>query len=79
MKRDFLEEEMYDLVRDYFQDLGYNVQGEVRSCDVTALKEDTLVILELKKSLSLELLLQAVKRQKLGDLTYVCVLSLIHI
>ncbi len=73
MKRDFLEEEMYDLVRDYFQDLGYNVQGEVRSCDVTALKEDTLVILELKKSLSLELLLQAVKRQKLGDLTYVCV------
>lgn len=73
MKRDFKEEDMYDLVRDYFQDLGYKVNGEVRSCDVTAMKEDTLIILELKKSLSMELLIQAVKRQKLGDLTYVCV------
>lgn len=73
MKRDFLEEDMYDLVHDYFSSLGYKVQGEVKSCDVTALKDDTLVILELKKSLSMELLLQAVKRQRLGDLTYICV------
>lgn len=49
MKRDFKEEDMYDLVRDYFLELGYKVNGEVRSCDVTAIKEDTLIILELKK------------------------------
>ncbi len=73
MKRDFKEEDMYDLVRDYFLELGYKVNGEVRSCDVTAIKEDTLIILELKKSLSMDLLIQAVKRQKLGDLTYICV------
>lgn len=73
MKRDFKEEDMYDLVRDYFKELGYKVNGEVRSCDVTAVKDDSLIILELKKSLSMELLIQAVKRQKLGDLTYVCV------
>lgn len=73
MKRDFKEEDMYDLVCDYFLELGYKVNGEVRSCDVTAIKDDTLVILELKKSLSMELLIQAVKRQKLGDLTYICV------
>lgn len=64
---------MYDLVRDHFTDLGYRVQGEVKSCDVTALKEDLLIILELKKSLSMELLIQAVKRQRLGDLTYICI------
>ena len=73
MKRDFLEEDMYDLVSDYFQSLGYKVDGEVKACDVTALKDDTLVILELKKNLSVQLLLQAVKRQRLGDLTYIVV------
>lgn len=73
MKRDFLEEDMYDLVSDYFQGLGYKVHGEVKSCDVTALKDDTLVILELKKNLSVQLLIQAVKRQRLGDLTYIVV------
>lgn len=73
MKRDFLEEDMYELVRDHFLTLGYSVHGEVRACDMTALKDDTLVILELKKSLSMELLVQAVKRQRLGDLTYICV------
>lgn len=73
MKRDYLEEDMYDVVKDHFVSLGYQVQGEVRACDVIAVKEDTLIILELKKSLSLELLVQSVKRQKLGALTYLCV------
>lgn len=73
MKRDFLEEDMYDLVSEYFINLGYKVHGEVKSCDVTALKGDTLVILEMKKSLSMQLLIQAVKRQRLGDLTYIVV------
>ena len=73
MKRDYLEEDMYDLVRDYFLEMGYRVNGEVRSCDVTCMKDDTLIILELKKSMSMELLMQAVKRQKMGDLTYICV------
>ena len=73
MKRDFLEEDMYDLVSEYFINLGYKVHGEVKSCDVTALKDDTLIILEMKKSLSMQLLIQAVKRQRLGDLTYLVV------
>lgn len=73
MKRDFLEEDMYDLVSNYFQELGYKVNGEVKACDITALKGDTLIILELKKNLSVQLLIQAVKRQRLGDLTYVVV------
>lgn len=73
MKRDFLEEDMYDLVRDHFQELGYQVHGEVKDCDVTAMKEDALIVIELKKTLSVDLLMQAVKRQKISDLTYICV------
>lgn len=73
MKRNFLEEAMYDVIRDHFTDLGYEVHGEVKDCDVTATKDGELIILELKKSLSMTLLIQAVKRQKIGDFTYLCV------
>ncbi len=73
MKRDYLEEDMYDLVRDHFKALGYQVHGEVKDCDVTAFREDALIVIELKKSLSVDLLIQAVKRQKVSDLTYICV------
>ncbi|PKK38830.1 hypothetical protein ABB02_01918 [Clostridiaceae bacterium JG1575] len=73
MKRNYREEDLYPLVRAHFEALGYRVRAEVHSCDVVALKQDSVVVLELKKSLSLELLLQAVKRQKIADLTYICV------
>ncbi len=73
MKRDYQEEDLYKYIEEYFRDLGYKVNGEVHSCDVTAVKDDVLIIIELKKALSMELLIQAVKRQKLGDLTYMVV------
>lgn len=73
MKRDFLEEDMYEYIKSYFEDLGYKVHGEVKSCDMTATKEDKLLVFELKKSLSIDLLIQGVKRQKISDLTYICV------
>lgn len=73
MKRDFLEEDMYEHISTYFLDLGYVVHGEVKSCDMTATKGDRLIVFEFKKSLSLELLIQGVKRQKISDLTYLCV------
>lgn len=73
MKRDYLEEDMYESIKYYFTNLGYVCHGEVKSCDMTAQKDDKLIILEFKKSLSIELLIQATKRQKISDLTYLCV------
>lgn len=73
MKRDFLERDMYDLVKDHFEKAGYKVHGEVKNCDITATKEGELIILEMKKSLTVDLLLQGVKRQRLADLTYLCI------
>ncbi len=73
MKRDFKEEDMYPAVKSYFEALGYRVNAEVKDCDVTATKDDTLIILELKKSLSLDLFIQAVRRQKIADLTFMVV------
>lgn len=53
--------------------MGYKVNAEVMDCDVTASREDELIIIELKKNLSVALLAQALERQKTGAEVYVAV------
>lgn len=69
----FKEEDLYRPIADYFQNLGYEVRGENNYCDLTAMKGQELIIVELKKNLSVELLLQGTKRQKIADLVYIAI------
>jgi hypothetical protein len=73
MKKEYLEEDLYKPVYDFFVANGYEVRGEVNHCDVCAYKGEKVIIVELKKHLSVDLLAQAVKRQKISDLVYVAV------
>lgn len=68
-----LEEDLYKPVHDFLEKQGYTVRAEVNYCDVSAVKGDELIIVELKRNLSVALLSQAVKRQKVSDLVYVAV------
>lgn len=68
-----LEIDLFKPVSDYFIKEGYTVRSEVKDCDITAIKNEELVIIELKRHLSVDLLAQAVKRQKTADLVYVAV------
>lgn len=72
-KKKLNEEELYAPVRSYFEGLGYTVNGEVLHCDVTAVKENVLVVIEMKTSLNLDVILQAVQRQKVADFSYIAV------
>ena len=67
------ETDVYKPVHDYLEALGYNVQGEVKGCDMAALLGDELVVVELKTSFNLKLLSQAVKRQRAADSVYVAI------
>lgn len=67
------EEDLYPPVRGYFEKLGYTVNGEVMHCDVTAVKDNTLVVIEMKTSMNLDVILQAVQRQKIADFAYIAV------
>ncbi|ERI93077.1 hypothetical protein HMPREF1982_01898 [Clostridiales bacterium oral taxon 876 str. F0540] len=69
----FLESDLWKPVRDLFIDKGYTVRSEVKDCDIVAIKGEELVIIELKRNLSVDLLSQAVKRQKSADLVYIAV------
>lgn len=73
MKNDFLEEDLYKPIHDFFVQEGYEVRSEVNFCDICATKDDQITIIELKKNLSVDLLAQAVKRQKIGDFVYIAV------
>ncbi|MBM7583489.1 hypothetical protein JOC86_000026 [Bacillus pakistanensis] len=67
------EVDLYKPIQQYFTNKGYEVHGEVKHCDVAAVKGEELVIVELKRNLTVELLVQAAKRQRLTDLVYIAI------
>jgi hypothetical protein len=71
-RKDSLREtDLYAPVRDFLAAQGYTVRGEVGGCDVTAVKGDDLIVIELKRDFSTSLLVQATQRQRIADSVYV--------
>jgi hypothetical protein len=69
--RKLSETDLYRPVRDYLLAQGYTVRAEVNHCDITAVKGDELVVIELKKAFGTALLIQAAQRQRITDSVYV--------
>ena len=67
------ESGLYGPVRDYLEKLGYEVKGEVKDCDITAMRDGELIVVELKRGFTLELVYQAIDRQRVADGVYVAV------
>lgn len=67
------EYELFEPVKYIFTELGYQVNAEVKNCDMTATKNGELIIIELKRNLSVSLLSQAVNRQKTGADVYIAI------
>lgn len=66
-----LEVDLYKPIQRYFSSEGYEVYGEVKDCDMAAVKGEELVIIELKLTLSVDLLIQAANRQRITDQVYI--------
>jgi len=68
------ESELYPPVKSFLQSQGYTVKGEIGDCDVVAVRgdEDPLIV-ELKKSITLDLLFQGIDRQQITDKVYLAV------
>jgi len=67
------EADLYEPIQKHFSKQGYRVNGEVHDCDLTAVKDEELIIVELKLNLNIDLLLQATRRQRLTDLVYIAI------
>lgn len=70
------EAEMGEPVMNYFRSMGYEVWCEIpfyqRVVDIVAMKEDMLVAIELKRSFTRGVMLQAVQCQLFSHQTYCC-------
>lgn len=70
------EAELYPPVKRLLERQGYEVKGEVGACDVVAVRDSAApVIVELKRSFSLELVFQGVARQRLSDRVYLAAVT----
>lgn len=68
-----LEMHLYQPLYNYLSAQGYTVRSEVKNCDITAVKGDELIVVEMKRSFNATLLMQAVQRQRLVDSVYVAI------
>lgn len=68
-----VETDLYPLLRTYLAAQGYKVRGEVKHCDIAAVKGDDLIVVEMKVTLNLALVAQGVRRQQMTDSVYLAV------
>jgi len=69
----FRETDLDPPVRAFLEARGYAVRGEVHACDLVAVRGEELLVVELKRGLSVDLLMQAVDRQRLSPAVYVAI------
>ena len=68
-----LEKDMYESIKKHLEKLGYSVKAEVHDADIMALKDDVVIIVEMKKSLNTTLMYQGCKRQRISDYVYLAI------
>ena len=70
---DFKETDLYEPIRAFLEEEGYQVQAEVKDCDIAAVKDGQLLIVELKKAFNLKLVYQGLERQSLTEQVFVAI------
>ncbi|MDO4531633.1 MAG: hypothetical protein Q4C06_06590, partial [Bacillota bacterium] len=70
---DFKETDLYAPIRSFLEEEGYQVQAEVKDCDIAAIKDGQLIIVELKKAFNLKLVYQGLERQSLTEQVFVAI------
>ncbi len=70
-----LEKDMFLPIKRFLTELGYDVKAEVKNVDIVAMKGEQVLIVEMKKSLSLKLLYQGCNRQKMYEDVYLAILN----
>ena len=68
--------EVYPAVKRFLEAAGFDVKGEVKGCDIVAVRAGdqlTLTIVEMKLGFTLELLLQGADRMRAADEVWLAV------
>jgi hypothetical protein len=68
-----LETELFQPVKEFLENQGYQVKAEIGAIDVFAMKRDESIAIELKTSITLKLIYQAIERQKIADSVFIAI------
>jgi hypothetical protein len=69
----YKETDLYEPIRRLLDGQGFTVRGEVKGCDIAAVKGEALWIVEMKLTANLKLVFQAMERQAATDWVFVAV------
>lgn len=67
------ESMLYEPVKAFFSRQGFEVRSEIEGRDLVAVRDETIVVVELKRTFNLTLLLQGVERQRSADYVYLAI------
>jgi hypothetical protein len=67
------ETDLYAPVKEYLLNQGFTVRGEVRDCDLAAVKNGELLVVELKVAFNLDLVIQGNERKRICDNVYLAI------
>lgn len=70
-----LEKDLYQSIKNHLEKLGFQVKAEVLDADITAVKDDSVIIVEMKKTLNTTLMYQGTKRQRISDYVYLAIVK----
>jgi len=67
------ESDLYAPIKALLTSQGFTVRGEVKGCDLAAVRDDELYVVELKLGFTLHLVYQAMARQEITPLVFVAI------
>ena len=67
------ESDLYTPIKKMLEKLNFTAKGEIKGCDIAAIRDDELWIIELKRHLSIDLLYQAMSRQAISPFVFVAI------
>jgi len=73
LKNTYKESDLYAPLKKYFTEKEFEVKGEVKNCDLVAVKDDIMIVVEMKLTFSLKLVYQALDRTKITNFVYICI------
>lgn len=68
-----LETDLYQPILNLLQDHGYHIKAEINHIDIFGTKDNQTIAVEMKNTISLKLIYQAVDRLQVADLVYIAV------
>jgi len=70
---DFLEKDLYEPICKMLEEAGYEVKGEVKNCDIAAVIDGEMTVIELKKVFNIKLVYQLIDRQSFSKYVYAAI------